>query len=256
MEESRSEAGRIPTNLRLIMILEALAEADEPLTPTQINRKVGLPKQSIHRLCATLVEEKLLVRDVSGKRLRPSARALDMARGLLRSRQTTEARRQILLRLAEVTGETVNFVVPDERGMTYIDRVETDWAFRIELPVGSHVPFHCTASGKCYLAALPAKQRHRLLSVLTLDQRTDNSITDLQALERELTLIEEQGYAIDNEELFDGMIALAVPVRDRHGYYLASIAFHGPTQRLDRAILMSHLQTLKDAALALASVSG
>ena len=78
--------------------------------------------------------------------------------GLLYNSRDHMARRQILLNIANKVKETVNFVVPEASGMNYIDRVETDWAFRIQLPIGTNVPFHCTASGKCFLASLSPKK--------------------------------------------------------------------------------------------------
>lgn len=142
------------------------------------------------------------------------------------------ARRQVLIGLAEEIGETINFVVPEDRGKSYKDRVETNWAIRIQLPVGSHVPFHCTASGKTFLSTLPKPERRRLVHAIRLDRRTANTITDPKVLLVELDRIARQGYALDDEELLEGMVAAAVPVRDPQGRYFASLACHGPVQRI------------------------
>jgi len=250
-----SAEDRVPTNLRTLLILEALSQSSAPLTPTEINKVVGLPKQSIHRLCQTMMDEGFLIRDVSGKRLRPATRTLEMSRGLQMSQQVTAARRQILLSLSEATGETVNFVVPEPDGMTYLDRIETDWVFRIELPIGSRVPFHCTASGKCYLASLDRKTRSKTLRAIFLERRTKNTFVEIDALAEELDLIAMRGYAFDNEELFDGMVALAVPILDPKKRFIAAVAFHGPTQRLTKDVLMQHLPAMNDVAARLAEHS-
>ncbi|MEL7272661.1 MAG: IclR family transcriptional regulator [Pseudomonadota bacterium] len=240
--------GRIATNLRTLLIIETIAKSGVPLSPTEINAHIGLPKQSIHRLCQTLVDEGFLIRDVSGKRLHAAPRTMDMARGLFTNRQMSAARRAILLELSERTGETVNFVLPEPDGMTYLDRVETDWLFRIELPIGSRVPFHCTASGKCYLASLETRQLNSLINTLHFEARTPNTITTPEALVKELAQVRQQGFAVDHEELFEGMIALAVPVEDAQGRFMAAIAFHGPTLRLTRDGLMDHLNAMRDGA--------
>ena len=245
---------RIATNLRTLLILEAVANSTDPLSPTEINRHIGLPKQSIHRLCQTMVDEGFLIRDVSGKKLQPAPRALKMAQGLFSTRQQNIARHSILMNLSSETRETVNFVLPEQDGMTYLDRVETDWIFRIELPVGSRVPFHCTASGKCYLASLDAKQREAVFSAINFEQRTKTTIRSPEQLQSEINQVSQQGYAIDNEELFDGMIAIAVPVRDANGRFLAALAVHGPTQRLNRDILLSYLDLMRDGAEKLAAL--
>lgn len=250
-----SEDARIATNLRTLLILEAVANSEAPLSPTEINRFIGLPKQSIHRLCQTLVDENFLIRDVSGKRLQPAPRTLKMAEGLLTSRQQNIARHQILMELSAATGETVNFVLPEYDGMRYLDRVETDWVFRVELPIGSRVPFYCTASGKCFLASLEGPQLEAILQTIKFEQRTPNTITSVAALDSELATVRSKGYALDNEELFNGMVALAVPVVDNLGRFQAALAFHGPTQRLSHETLLTHLDTMRKCAAQLATLN-
>lgn len=242
------DEGRIPTNLRTLMILEAVGEAGDAMTSAEIGRVVGLPKQTIHRLCNALVDEGFLSRDESGRRLRPGRRTRGMASNLLHSSAPVIARRQILERVADAVGETVNFAAPGESGMTYIDRVETDWAFRIQLPIGTHVPFHATASGKTYLASLPPRERKKIVASMTLDRHTDRTHVAPEALLEEVTQIARQGYAIDDEELMEGMVALSVPVRNSSGRYVASLAFHGPVLRISKDSLLDHLELLLEAS--------
>ncbi|MEL6437049.1 MAG: IclR family transcriptional regulator, partial [Pseudomonadota bacterium] len=238
---------RVPTNLRTLLILEAVGKSPTPLTPTEINQHIGLPKQSIHRLCASLVDVGFLSYEPDGKRLRPARRTRAMAAGALYASRNHIARHQIIQEVAARTRETVNFVVPEDNGMSYIDRVDTDWSFRVQLPVGSHVPFHCTASGKTFLSSLKPRARKLMLESLTLEALTGNTITDIETLAAELDKIAEQGYAIDRQEFMDGMVAIAVPIRDEDNRYLASLAFHGPTLRLSEESLLSHYPFLTDA---------
>lgn len=251
-ESMKDEDDTIPTNLRTLRILEIVADAAEPLTPSEINAGLGLPKQTAHRLCNTLADEGYLAREGAGTRLRPGRRMRTMASGTLNGRYLHVARHQVLRTLSDAVGETVNFVVPEPGGMRYRDRVETGWALRIQLPVGSNVPFHCTASGKTFLASLPAAVRQRMVGTLTLEDLTPNTITDPAALLDELAEIESQGYALDREEFMEGMIALAAPVHDREGRYAASIAFHAPMLRLSIDDALAHRETLRKAAAALA----
>lgn len=245
---------RVPTNLRALLILEAMGQSSDPLSASDIGRIVGIPKQTAHRLCTTLVDEGYLNR-VDGRGLfRPGRRAREMATGLLHASAQHHTRHQVLQWVADEVGETVNFVVPEDKGMSYKDRVETNWAFRIQLPIGTHVPFHCTASGKAFLATLPKAERRRLVNVMQLSPLTENTITDPAKLLAELQDIGRQGYALDEEEFLDGMVAVAVPVRDTQGRYFASLAAHGPNQRLSIEQLVSHVPLLSDAAKRLTEV--
>ncbi len=227
-----SDPQRIPTNLRTLLILEVLGTADRPLTPTEINKEIGLPKQTVHRLCATLEKEGFLTRAEDPKRLRPGRRLRALAAGLLHGDAQHMIRHQILTRVSEQVEETVNFVVAQDTGMQYVDRVETDWPLRIQLPIGSAVPFHCTASGKVFLSAMRNKARERFVGNLTLSIQTPNTHVTPDELLGELQQISKQGYATDNEEFMQGMVAVAVPVRDARGRFVAALACHGPTQRM------------------------
>lgn len=235
---------RIPTNLRTMLILEAIGINPEPITSAELGRIIGLPKQTVHRLCNTLVSEGFLVRAVDGG-LIPGRRMRLMAAGALHASSSHIARHQILKNLADETGETVNYVIPENDGMSYKDRVETNWPFRVQLPVGSHVPFHCTASGKTFLAALRKAERQRLVNTMKLTPLTANTFSTPQNLMRELGAIAKRGYALDNEEFIEGMVAIAVPIRDTQGRYIGSIGVHGPIQRfpIDQADSIAPLVT-------------
>lgn len=254
MRNAKEDKARVPTNLRMLKIIEAITSAGQPLTPTEINRSIGLPKQSIHRLCNTLLVEGFLSRDVDPKRLIPSRKLRELALGIFALSHRQIARHQILMQVSSDVGETVNLVLPDENGMTYLDRVETNWSFRIQLPIGSYVPFHCTASGKTFLASLPLPARRSLAGSLDLTKLTPNTIDNAPALLQELEKIDNQGFAIDNEEFMEGMVAIAVPIRDGSGQYFASLAFHGPSQRLSVTSAMSKKDVLLIAAEKLSQI--
>lgn len=247
-----NDSGRIPTNMRTLLILEVLGRQSGPISAAEIGREMGLPKQTVHRLCNTLLAEGFLVQDSAG--LRPGRRLRAMASGVLHASTSHIARHQLLRRLAAETGETVNFVIPEEEGMSYKDRVETDWPFRVQLPVGSHVPFHCTASGKTYLASLKKRDRERIIRARALHGATRNTITDPDRLMRELRVISRRGYALDNEEFIEGMVAVAVPVRDDTGRYMGAIGVHGPVLRYSVERAESFAPVLGAAASDLAQV--
>jgi len=234
--------------MRLFYILDVMAKQQSSLTPSEINQHLNWPKQTVHRLCKSMVEEGFLHYDASGKRLLPSASLRTLANGLLASDWHASARHQILEKLSSKVKETVNFVIPEQPGMIYRDRVQTNWAFQIHLPVGTHVPFYCTASGKTYLASLTPKNRRTMVESLHLKNLTINTVDSIEPLMQELALVQKQGFALDNEEFYDGMIAIAVPVLDPKGRYHGAVAMHGPTVRLDINALKNNYCDLRSAA--------
>lgn len=246
----RSEAGEtIPTNLRLLLLLEEVARVGVPVTPTDVNQRLGLPKPTIHRLFSTLEAEGFLQREIDGRSYTPGRRMRDLSTGVLTSLRIRTARLAVLNALADEIGETCNISVPDRDSMTYIDRVETKWPLRIQLPVGTHVPFYCTASGKMYLASLNPAHLERYVHAARLEPRTAHTITDPQRLLAEIDETRERNYSQDNEEFMDGMIALAVPILDGHGRLLSTLSFHAPTQRLNMSDAHGYLAQMNSAAI-------
>ena len=243
-----AEEERIPTNMRTLLILEILGRSDQPMTATEINAELGLPKQTVHRLCATLEREGFLTRPGGARHYQVARRLRELGAGLLFNSRHHIARRQILTALAREVGETVNFVVPEDDGMSYLDRVEADWAFRIQLPIGTHVPFHCTASGKSFLASLAPRARRSFVEALVLEPRTPKTRTETELLLAELALIARRGYSLDDEEFIEGMVAIAVPVTDAAGRFAAALAFHGPTQRISLDDAVARLDVMQAAA--------
>lgn len=246
-----ADQDRIPPNLRTLLILEILGKSDRAMTATEINEELGLPKQTLHRLCATLENNGFLTRLGTDRRYQVSRRLRELGSGLMHSSRDHIARHQILLEVSREVRETVNYVMPADTGMRYLDRVETDWAFRIQFPVGTNVPFHCTASGKCFLASLAPDARAKFVAALPLKRMTETTLTEPDLLLDELDQIAAMDYSLDREEFLEGMVAIAVPVTDPQGRFVAALAFHAPTQRVSLAQAIARKSTLQTAAVKL-----
>jgi len=251
-QEDKSET--IPTNLRLLMVMEEVSRLGVPVTPTEVNQILGLPKPTIHRLFSTLEEEGFLQREVDGRSYSPGRRMRTLATGILSSLRVRTARLAVIGALAEEIGETCNLAIPDREAMIYLDRVETKWPLRFQLPIGSQVPFYCTASGKMYLSTLNEAHLKRYLGSAKLDARAPNTITDRAALMDEIARVRKDGYARDDEEFLEGMVALAVPVIESHGRMLSTLSFHAPIQRMTIETATQHLPRLRNAAEELAKL--
>lgn len=247
--ENASGGGKTaPRSSRLLVILEEVARIGVPVTPTEVNRALGLPKQTIHRQFAQLEADGFLQREHDGRSFSPGPRMRSMAYAVISSTRIRAARLAIMNRLAEDVGETCNLAIPGRESMTYLDRVETKWPLRIQFPIGTRVPFHCTASGKLYLSSLSDVRLERIVDNSRLEKMAKRTITDKAALLAEIRRIREQGFSEDNEEFIDAMIALAVPIKDAHGRMVSGLAFHAPTPRMSMDAAYDHLDRLRRAA--------
>lgn len=253
--EADDEPGsaNIPTILRALAIIEEAARVGEPATPTTLNERLTLPKPTIHRLCSVLESAGYLTRDLDGRRYSPGARLRGLALGVLSSSPLQAERRTLLEKLSEEIGETCNLALPDGDAMIYLERVETKWPLRIQLPIGSRVPLHCTASGKLFLSTIKNQDRIARL-VGEMEKKTSKSIYTLSDLAAELDTIRERGFSTDDEEFIEGMIAVAVPVRAPNGNLAATLACHGPVQRLSLEKACEYLPLMKSTAARMADL--
>jgi DNA-binding IclR family transcriptional regulator len=170
--------------------------------PQKSTNLLACPSKPSTAFAPKLEHEGFLAREEDGKKLRPTRRSRLMASGLLHASRNHIARHQVMQRVADEVGETVNFVVPDSAGMIYVGRVETDWPFRVQLPVGTHVPFHCTASGKTFLASLAPKARQAMVRSLQLKNLTPNTLCTEDALLSELKLVAKKWLCLGSRGIF------------------------------------------------------
>lgn len=238
--------------LRAFRILEILAEAEKPLALTDIVSHIELPKQTVHRILKQLESAWLVTRGTGGRYYECSARVRQMAISVLMNSGPAAARHAILKHLVDRIGETCNLTILSGDDIVYLDRVETQWPLRMHLQPGSHVPLHCTSSGKLLLSLLPKMRRERLIASLPLRAQAENTITDLDALREELALTRKRRIGINDQEHLQGLIAIAVPVMLDRNRACAAIAVQAPLGRASIDSLLSFVPELRQAALDIA----
>jgi len=236
---------------RVLELIEAVSRTGRALTVPELCAILDLPKPTVHRLCQRLEVAGYLAREPGGRHFAIGPRLLRVGLDVMRAGAGAE-RRAILKQIVDEIGETCNFTALAGDEVLYLDRVEARWPLRLHLEPGSRVPLHCTASGKLFLAHLPAARRRNILAALDLSPFTQHTITDPAAMERELARINALGYSQDREEFLLGLIAVAVPVRDRSGATLAALACHAPSARLSLERALGFLPVLHQAAQRLA----
>lgn len=216
---------------RGLLLLETIATSSHGMSAADLERRLEIPKPTLHRLLRQLEEQELIVRDLEGRHLLPGERLHRISMGVLANESLKAPRRILLKRLADQVGETCNLTLLDGHEVLYYERVETNWPIRIQLPPGSRLPIHCTASGKLFLALMPPHQRHSLLKHLPLNAHTPYTATTTDELEARLSTIADNELSTDNEEFIQGMVAIGVPVYDQAGRMQASLAIHAPCLR-------------------------
>ncbi len=239
----------------MLDILDTVAASPKPLSATEINEVLELPKATAHRLCAELESRGYLLKRIDSKSYVPGNRLYDVAVGVLANARFSATRHAILTALSEEVGETCNIAYPDGLYMAYSDRVETKAPLRLQFPIGMRVPLYCTASGKLYLSTLPRARRKSIVSKLKLEQRAKNTITDPELLHAEIEKIAERQVSVDDQELYDDVFAIAVPIKDKQGRFYSSLSIQAPSARVSIEDHEKYIPRLREAAHDLAMLT-
>ncbi len=236
------------TGERLLSVLRVLVETGRPLALPELTEALDLPKPTVHRLVNLLEELGFAIKDADGRRYTPGPTMHHLAVTVMQNRPRAGASHAVLQRLAERAREACNLVLLDGIELTYIDRVDTDWPLRLRFEIGSHVPMHCTASGKLLLALQPKRVRDRLSRNAPLRAMTANSITDPDALADALRVIQRGQVGTADQEFLAEMVAVSVPIQPPAGPPVTAVSIHAPVSRRSLDDLRAFLPDLRDAA--------
>jgi IclR family transcriptional regulator, acetate operon repressor len=233
---------------RSLEVLRLIARSGGSVGLADMSQTIGLPKSTLHRICGQLSALGFLVQEDSEKTFAVGPALRELAFDALNNGVVRGLRHHVLSELVATVGETCNLTTLDGAEVIYLDRVEARWPLRLNLEVGSRVPVHCTASGKLFMALLPEALGTKVVENLTLEKLTEKTISSKGALRVELATIRKQGYSIDSEEFIQGLVALAVPVKDAKGVTRAALAVHAPTARMPVKRILEWLKPLQLAA--------
>jgi DNA-binding IclR family transcriptional regulator len=137
-----------------------------------------------------------------------------------------------MTRVAFDVGETVHLALLDRAEVLYIERIEAQRSLTMGSKLGARNPIYCTALGKAILAYLPENEVDQILAASRMEARTRNTITNVLALKRELERIRDRGYAIDDEEIEDGVRCIAAPILNASNRAVAAVSVSGPSSRI------------------------
>ncbi len=235
---------------RAAQLLIEVVHSDEAVTFTELAAVSGLAKSTTSRLLMALERNGLVRRDPSG-RFRPGEVFVSYAcRGGAEADLVSVAQ-PFLDQLGEQTGETVNLGVARGGGVEQVAQVDSRYLIGGTNWVGLSVPLHCAALGKVLLAYGAAE-----LPPGRLEQRTERTITSRAALAADLELARRRGYAVTDEELEPGLIAVAAPVFRDGAMVVGALSVSAPSTRLGQDQIPAAAAHCVAAAGALSAVLG
>ncbi len=229
----------IQTVTNALRLLEAF-EAGEEFGVTELARVLGLHKNNVFRLLATLEQKGYVTKSVHSDRYRLGSSCLGIGQAFARSHDLVRRARHVLEELALETGETAHLGVLREFQVVHLDGAQSDRLVMTGVRVGLRFPAHCTALGKVLVACSPdgvLESYDRLLVASGIEARTESTIVDRDKLVEHLRAVAARGWASDVDECEVGLSCVAAPVLGPDGRLAAALSVSGPSFRMDVASL-------------------
>ncbi len=229
-----TEKYRIRVLEKAFKILELFDEKDKELSATEIHKYLSYNKTSTFRIIKNLEDAGYIEKDSLTLKYKLGLKIYYL--GSLAESHTEIKRitRPFLEKLNEECHETVHLAVLHQGEALYLDKIEGKKTIRAITRIGMKLPAHCSGVGKMLLASLSEDALEEIIGEKGLKGFTDNTITDSNDLKAELTQIQKQGYAIDSEEIEEGLKCSAAPLLNSEGKVLAAISISAPSERFNK----------------------
>ena len=232
---------------RILNILEEIIIDPSNFTAKKISHKLNIPLATIYRHIETLCEEKYLVA-VNSKKYLPGPKIRNLILKSLPYEPNFTLRRSYLRKLTNDIEETVSLSIPIGTKLVYFDRIQFHWPMQLNLEAGDHLPLHASASGKLYLSSIEEEKVIQIFKNIKTPKSAKNTITDISRFKKEIKKIKNQGYAFDDEEWFDGMVGVSVPIFNSNNELCFCLSTHTAKSRKDINDLKKILSNMLSSA--------
>ena len=215
-----SAVGRAMSVLECFTSDEAVRQRGR-LTLTDAAKLTDLSRGTARRLLLTLAEIHYV--DTDGKYFWLTPKLINLSRGFLMPLGVGEGSAAILKDLTKTLDESASVGILDGEDIVYIERVEVRRIYSSRIVNGTRLPAACSSIGRVLLASLSDNDLHNWLRSYPLKAMTPKTITDLDQFWQEIRAIQDQGYAIIDEELEIGIRSISVPIRSPNGRTMAAL---------------------------------
>ncbi|MBN2033444.1 MAG: IclR family transcriptional regulator [Deltaproteobacteria bacterium] len=237
-------------------IIEAVAKTNS-VGIRQLSELTGFPPPTIHRITSTLVERRYLKQDPITRRLSLSIKFLELGNMVQQRFNLKAIARPYLENLMVELKESVNLAVQDGDYVAYLDHVRSDYTMlQLFTKPGARVPLYCTGVGKIFMSRWSPSELDAYLRRTPLLPHTNRTIVDQSKLIAELRKIKALNYAVDNEEMEQGVRCVAAMVVDHRGLPVAAVSVSGMAKRIAQARIKAFAESLKACSRAISRKMG
>lgn len=211
-----AEKGGVPAVVRATRILDLLAQAGAPMSLAQLSRQLDVPKSSLHGLCATLAQLRLINRSENGQ-MSLGPHVMAWANAFLAGSDITQEFFATWEEFGGLPQETVTLSVLDGNSVVYIACKNGTRPLGVTFRIGMRLPAPFTATGKAILSTRPDAEVRKLLGTEWPQALTAAGTPSLDAFVGQLAAVRQRGYSVDAGEVREGMHCLGAPVFDSSG---------------------------------------
>jgi DNA-binding IclR family transcriptional regulator len=232
MNEEQKALKTIQSVERALDILESFDHFKQEFGVTELSKHLRLHKSTVHGIMTTLTHRGYLDQNLKTGGYRLGLKLFELGEIVQEGIDLKTISEPFLEQLLEKFGETVHLVIMDHWEVVYIDKRESRQSMRIVSQVGKRLPAHCSGVGKSMLAWQAPEELDEFLRLKGLPRLTAKTITDEHQFREELARIRQQGYAVDNEEITEGLRCVAAPIFNHSGEVAGAMSIAGPTVRM------------------------
>jgi len=201
-----------PAVRKAVHLIELLCDSDKSLGVSEISQALEINSNMVFRLLKTLEEEGWIVKTAEGPKYSMSLRPFHYISKTVRRMSLRTAADEPLRKLWDETHESCYLGIIDGTKTLFLEHLDAIGDVRLTVNPGGRFLMHCAAPGKVLLAFSPTEFVEKVVKVEGLPAQTKNSVKTLKVLQKELDVVREKGYAVDNEEYADGLYCFAAPV--------------------------------------------
>lgn len=235
MNESGTTVRGTALLTKALDIVELIAESDNRLKFKDIAERTGHSKSTLYRILSALGGRGMIDLDRRDQSYVLGPKFTEMAGSINSSSDLIAVSAASLKGLAEQHGENINLAILIGTAQLTISRWHGRLAEPFPSPLGERKPLHSTGLGKALLASLDDEELARLLPQLRMTPYTDKTHTSTETLIADLEMVRARGFAIDDNEIIDGVTCIAAPIMSEAGKPLAAVSITGPTHRMPPA---------------------
>ncbi|MBV6658706.1 MAG: IclR family transcriptional regulator [Devosiaceae bacterium] len=238
---------------KALVLLDAFAEAEQPLRFADLRDRLPFPKATLHRMLKSLVDERMLALHAPTGTYQLGPRLIRLAHATWAHGSLVDAARSVLDALHTDLGKTIHLAQLDSGQVLYLDKRVGNRGLAMFSRPGKVGPGYCTGIGKAMLAHLPPDALEEALAQQTFRPHTPHTLTSSAALRAELLAIRDRGHAFDREEHEPGIICIAVPILGEGGALYGGLSATGPGTVEQIDTLTALAPRLKTAARVIAA---